>query len=182
MIQGALKTLHLPDIIMRLSLTFAKIGTACYLVSDNIIWASKVGLVKMDTKKWSESAARFWLFSLCMVLIRDFYEVYKVLAMAMLRRKNLAKKSRHSSGNGDTHDKSSKGRPVESHVALVTRCVVENKPLFVDTLKNLCDFPLPMCSLQMLNLSPGTQGILGVISSICGASVVWNPMLKLVPS
>lgn len=52
----------------------------------------------------------------------------------------------------------------------------------VDTLKNTCDLFIPMAALGYVRLSPGTVGMLGVVSSVAGIAALINPMYKLCPA
>ncbi|XP_064609766.1 peroxisomal membrane protein 11B-like [Liolophura sinensis] len=176
---GALKTLHLSDVVLRLTLTLSKINQACYLLIDHLVWMGRVGLVHIDMKKWLDVSARFWLVSIMLNLVRDVYDIIKVLTEAIQSRKAMLRRSQYN--NGDTQYKD-KEKKVLTNIDLVVRCVSENKPLMLDFLKNGADFFLPMSSLGHIQTSAGTQGILGVVSSVIGVLTVWNPLLRLVPS
>lgn len=55
----------------------------------------------------------------------------------------------------------------------------KNQPLLLDTVKNVADIFLPLSSLGYINLSPGIQGLLGLISSLLSLMCVWDSTLKL---
>lgn len=176
---GALKTMHLSDVVLRLTLTLSKINQACYLLVDHLVWMGRVGLVQIDMKKWLDVSARFWLVSIMLNLVRDVYDMARLLIEALQRRKAVLRRSHYNNGDAQYKDKEKK---VLSHSDLVMKCVSENKPLILDFVKNGADFFLPMSSLGHIQTSAGTQGILGVLSSVIGILTVWNPLLRLVPS
>lgn len=66
-------------------------------------------------------------------------------------------------------------------LSVVVQCVCDNKPVFLDLVKNVSDLVLPLNTLGKVNASTGVQGSLGIISSMIGVATVWNPTLKLVP-
>lgn len=60
--------------------------------------------------------------------------------------------------------------------------IFRNHPEVVtDTIKNSCDFFIPLTALGHVKLSPGTIGLLGAISSLAGLLVVMDPKKKLLP-
>lgn len=179
-IQGALKTIQHPDIVVRLTVTMSKLSQAVYLIFDHITYANTVGLVSVDKKKYSDISARFWLFSLMLNLIRNFYEVRRLILREIKIQESQVQKSDYMNGDMSYKDKT---KPVNyGKLVLVKKCVLNNKPEMLDLVKNLCDLVLPMSTLGHLNTSAGTQGFLGLVSSIIGIATLWDPLLKLVPS
>lgn len=174
-IQGALKSLHLKDTVLRLTLTLSKINQACYLLFDHFLWFHNVGAVKLDKQFWSEVSSRFYLATLLLNLIRDFYDIYCVLKRDLLLFNR--KKSSSEYKNGDSNYKS-----VRRHQTTIVEVLDQNKPLVIDTVKNLFDLAIPMSTLKMISLSPQKQGLFGVISSLLAAVTVWDPKLKIIPS
>lgn len=174
-IQGALKSLHLKDDILRLTLTLSKVNQACYLLFDHFLWFNNVGAVKLDKQFWSEVSSRFYLATLVLNLMRDFYDIYCVV-MRELNMRNARKLSSEYK-NGDT-----KYKNVSRHQWTLLEILDQNKPLVIDTVKNLFDLAIPMSTLKMVHLSPQNQGIYGIISSFLAAVTIWNPNLKLVPA
>ena len=51
----------------------------------------------------------------------------------------------------------------------------------LDTTKNLFDIFLPLSFLKYVNLSPGTQGAVGLISSLLNIISIWDSKYKLTP-
>ncbi|PAA76541.1 hypothetical protein BOX15_Mlig016695g1 [Macrostomum lignano] len=58
---------------------------------------------------------------------------------------------------------------------------LRDRPLLLDTAKNICDLFLPVVSLNYVRLSPGAQGFFGLISSALALAVIAKPSLKLIP-
>ncbi len=173
LLQGAVRSMQLDDVILKLTLTLSKVNQAAYLAVDHLIWAGKIGLADTNTKKWAKVSARFWLVTLTFNLIRNVYDIYLISLKYLALQRRRAKQSI----NGST----SYG-PKEREHSVVKRCLTENKPVVVDVVKNLADLTLPLSSLGYLNTSAGFQGIMGVISSFLAVMVVWDPLLKLTPS
>ena len=84
---------------------------------------------------------------------------------------------------GDASDNQSmRSQSAQKYKNETKQRLVDNIPVWMDTIRNSSDVWLPMASLNYISISPGTQGVLGVISSIVGMLTVWNSSLKLVPS
>ncbi|KAK3098741.1 hypothetical protein FSP39_022599, partial [Pinctada imbricata] len=178
-IQAALKTMHIPDTLIRWTVTLSKLSQAIFLIFDHIIYFHNLGVINSDKKKWSNISAQFWLFSLLLNLIRNFYDIINIVQHEIKVRETMKKKSQYA--NGDSYH-NEKTRAPPGNLALVMKGMAENKPVVLDLLKNLSDLVLPLNTLEKVNASPGMQGLLGLISSGIGIVTVWNPLLKLVPS
>lgn len=181
---GAQRTIHHTNIILRLTLTLSKIAQALYLYADHIIWLSRSGLTKsIDAKKWNQTANKYWFVSIVVNLCRDFYELSRLIDQSI------------NSGNGktnqtlyrwlfDTNVKIStlSKRDLMKASFNVYSYVFENRAVFIDTTKNLCDVFIPLTALGYTQLKPRTVGLLGVISSIAALIVLLHPAAKLQPS
>ncbi|XP_053405339.1 peroxisomal membrane protein 11B-like [Mercenaria mercenaria] len=174
-LQGALKSIHLKDIVLRLTITLSKINQAFYLLFDHFLWFNTVGAVKLDRQYWGEVSARFYFATLILNFIRDLYGIWCVIKEELAVRK--ARMSSSSYKNGDANYQSLNRRP-----ATMLEISQQNIPLILDTIKNLFDLPIPLCTLKYMQLSPTKQGIFGLVSSLVAVATVWNPNLKLVPS
>ncbi|XP_033749363.1 peroxisomal membrane protein 11B-like [Pecten maximus] len=172
---AALKSVHIKDTVLRLTITMSKLNQACFLLFDHIIYAHNVGLIKTDKKKWSNISARFWVFSLILNLSRNAYDLLNIIQEEMKQRQE-----KHGQQvNGDT---SHSRRTSYSHnTNIVGKIIMQNKPVVLDLVKNLADLVLPLSTLGKVNASAGTQGFLGLISSAAGIATVWDTSLKLVP-
>lgn len=174
-LQGALKSIHQKDIVLRLTITLSKINQAFYLLFDHLLWFNSVRAIKVDRQYWSEVSARFYLATLILNTLRDFYGIWLVTKQELDTRKARASSSSYK--NGDTNFKS-----VSRRQSTVLEIMQQNIPLILDTTKNLFDLPIPLCTLKYLKISPSKQGVYGIISSFVALATVWNPNLKLVPS
>ena len=168
-LQGAYKSMFVDDYAHKFTLVLSKLNQAAYLLIDHIVWLGKSGLVKNDVKKWSQRAARFWLYFISFQLLRNLYDFLNAYQNEVLR----AKRQKQSY---------SEGKERQRTTSIATNVVVNHKPLVVDSIKNICDICLPLSSLGYINTSAGFQGLAGVISSTMGILVTWNPRLKLTPS
>ncbi|KAL5005352.1 hypothetical protein ScPMuIL_018808 [Solemya velum] len=176
---SALKSIHLSDVILRLTITLSKVNQALFLLFDHIIWAHSIGLIKADKKKWSVLAARFWLVSLILNIARDCYEMSLVMNREC-RETSQSSKSSYRNGDANYRGKS-KSLHVVTNMTFLKKYLEENKPVVMDLVKNVSDLILPMTTLGYTNASPGLQGFLGTVSSLVGVVTIWNPLLRLVP-
>lgn len=174
LLQGALRSMQLDNLVLKLTLTLSKVNQAAYLAVDHLIWAGKIGLAETNTKKWARVSARFWLVTITFNLVRNLYDLY-VITLKYLALQRRRAKQRLSGG-------SSYGPREREGERVWKTCLAENKPVVIDVIKNVCDVTLPLSGLGYLNTSAGFQGIMGIISSIMGVVVVWDPTLKLVPA
>lgn len=104
-----------------------------------------------------------------MNLVRDFYEIVQIIKAE--KRQILPK--------GDNLNLSE----VAKSCSRAILCIRHNRQdLMVDTIKNCCDIFIPLSALGHVKLSPGTIGLLGVVSSIAGLVALIDPACKLTPS
>jgi peroxin-11B len=144
-------------------------------MTDHIVWLARSGLFKnVDIPKWTHRSNRYWLFSLIMSIVRDVYEINRVI-------------SSFTSYKGLTSCLTSSLVSIRS-TKDITRCaasltdfVVTYKHITLDTIKNVCDLFIPLNGLGYVKLSPKVIGILGMISSLMGLIVILNPSCKLLP-
>lgn len=151
---SALKMIKYPDPIVRLTLTTAKITNALYLLADHFIWVGRVGILKVDLEKWSKIANKYWLITIIISFTRDIYEMIKILK----HEKNVV--NRHQ----------------------ILFCLRNHKEVVMDIIKNGCDLFIPLTALGFTKFTPGTIGLLGIISSLVGLYTIINPLYKLSPS
>lgn len=160
---GALSTMHYNDITVRFTTTLSKIANALFLLCDHILWAARAGVADVNTDKWGRIAYKYWLYSIIMNLIRDFYEINRILEIS--RRKAGSRLA---------------VRAINTPVLYLI--AAQHKDVLVDTVKNVCDVFIPMAALGYMKLSPGMVGLLGVVSSLAGIIPIIDPMYKLSPS
>lgn len=156
-----------PDLTVRFTLSLSKISSSLFLLCDHMIWLSRTGMTDIKTEKWVQLSCKYWLYSITMNLIRDFYEIVKIL-------KNENRFICPPAGCKTMNDFfMCFGRAVE--------CLQTRRDVMVDTIKNGCDFFIPLTSLGYTKLSPSVIGALGVISSIAGLLAIVNKDCKLTP-
>lgn len=184
LLYAAQRTIHHTNVTLRLTLTLSKIAQALYLYADHIIWLSRSGLAKsVDAKKWNHTANKYWFVSIVVNLCRDFYELSRLIDRTL------------NSGNGrnkqtiyrwlfdtNTHISALSKQDLTKASHQIYGYVYENRAIFIDTTKNLCDVFIPLTALGYTQLKPRTIGLLGVISSIAAIIVLLQPAAKLQPS
>ncbi|TDG47023.1 hypothetical protein AWZ03_006460 [Drosophila navojoa] len=172
---ASLRAIHYPDLTIRVTLTMSKISQALFLLADHLLWLARTGLTAVDPKKWSKIANKYWLFSIIMNLCRDFYEIVRVLDLH---------KASCSSGISRCKIPSRINTPADfKRLALNSYgLMLGHKDIFVDTVKNVCDFFIPLTALGYTSLTPRTIGILGAISSMAGLWALLEPAAKLTPA
>ncbi|XP_062569558.1 peroxisomal membrane protein 11A-like [Saccostrea cucullata] len=175
-IQAALKSLHISDDVIRWTVTLSKISQSIFLFFDHIIYFHNLGVIKTDKAKWSKVSAEFWFFSLVLNLTRNFYDIANIAKLEMSKKEKKENEIQYSNGDMSSRKSQSPGA-----LSVVQRCVCDNKPVFLDLVKNASDLILPLNTLGKVDASAGVQGFLGIISSAIGVATVWNPNLKLVP-
>ncbi|XP_018056678.1 PREDICTED: peroxisomal membrane protein 11B [Atta colombica] len=152
-VYSALKMMKYPDPIVRITLTMAKMANALYLLADHFIWIGRVGILRVDLEKWNKVANKYWLLTIVMSLIRDIYEIIKILE----HKKNVFKQY------------------------YILSCLKNHKEITMDTVKNGCDLFIPLTALGVTKCTPGTIGLLGMISSLIGLYTIIDPLYKSSP-
>lgn len=178
---AAQRTIHHTNVTLRLTLTLSKIAQALFLYADHIVWLSRTGLVKsIDAKKWNDTANKYWFVSIVMNLCRDVYELSKLIdrTLSGKSRQTLYNWLFHTNANISTLSK----RDLSRASLQVYSYLYENRDIFIDTTKNMCDVFIPLTALGYTKLKPRTVGILGVISSVAAIYVLLQPAAKLQPS
>ncbi|KAJ8879746.1 hypothetical protein PR048_020354 [Dryococelus australis] len=105
-----------------------------------------------------------------MNLLRDIYEILRVL-----------EHGNHGFPTAGWYRTcpSRKMLPLSLRAATFAR---DHKDVLVDTVKNGCDLFIPMTALGYARLSPGTVGVLGVVSSLAAIAGLVDPEARLEPS
>ena len=161
-LKKASRTIHLADPVLRLGITLAQINRSFYLLFDHVIWAGRVGLVKVDADYWKTLSSKFWFVALILGLARDAYE----LLLAYQLEKRRQKETNHS-----------REEP-SSHITILT--VLQHNPsVILDAIKNGADFFIPCYHIGLIKLPSGIIGLLGAISSLIGLYTIWNENFKL---
>lgn len=143
-----------PDPTVRITLIVAKMANALYLLADHFIWVGRVGILRVDLEKWNKVANKYWLLTIVMSLTRDIYEIVKILE----HKKNIFN---------------------QHHILSRLK---DHREVIMDTIKNGCDLFIPLTALGVTKCTPGTIGLLGIISSLIGLYTIIDPLSKLSPS
>ncbi|KAH8407640.1 hypothetical protein KR222_008934 [Zaprionus bogoriensis] len=172
---ASLRTIHYPDLTIRVTLTMSKISQAIFLLADHLLWLARTGLTTIDAKKWSQVANKYWLFSIVMNLCRDFYEIMRVTDLHKASCRSGITRCRIATSINSPADV--KRLALQSYAL-----VLGHKDIFVDTVKNVCDVFIPLTALGYTNLTPKTIGMLGAISSVAGLWALLESTAKLTPA
>ena len=155
---GAYRSLAVTDLVIKLALVLAKINQAVYLIVDHRVWLIKLGILKGDAKAYASLAAKFWLVTIIFNLIRNTRDLLVII-------------NRHKTKSGKARKNTT-----------AFNDFISNKPMVVDTVKNVSDVFLPLAGLHYINISVGLQGLLGMLSSIMAMLQSWDPKYKLLPA
>ena len=195
MIDAALNSIHIDDYFLRIILTSCNLNQACYLLLDNMMWLNSVGVIdlKKKLKSMSDWSNKFWLFSTILYLARDFHDLLGIL---QIEEENETNSKKYDPVNRYTWNESSgaytKNASAKSGLSTrllrrifkKIRILIFNKkyhPLLLDTIKNIFDIFLPLSSLNYVKMSPGMQGLCGLVSSLMSILIIWDPKYKLKP-
>lgn len=174
---ASLKTIHNPDLTLRVTLTLSKLSQAMFLYADHIIWLGRSGVfsksIRLDT--WTTMSNRYWLLSIVLNLWRDAYEWCRIIERSQLGVSDLNRSVANACAIRNRQDllKATLSAYATLH---------SHQAVFVDTMKNACDFFIPLTALGYTKLTPRAIGVLGVISSVAGLVALVKPAAKLVPS
>ena len=179
-LNSARASVLLEDKTLNITLTLSKVSNSLFILSDNILWAGRIGAINIDRISWFRTSFKLWLYSILMNLVRDLYEINKLLQPSTLTRVKQSVQSRLQTTPGQSRSEPEPDPIVESKRVL--KVLVKNKPLTIDLIKNLTDVWIPLNGLNHVTLSPRTIGLLGTISSTCALIQVMYPSLRLNPS
>lgn len=175
MLYGTLKSIHYSDAWMAFTLTITRICQGIFLLTDHIVWLARSGLFKsIDIPKWTLRSNRFWLFSLIMAVVRDVYEINRVVSSFTSYKDLTTCLTSSLVSIRSTKD-------ITRCAASLTDFIVTYKHITIDSVKNCCDLFIPLSALGYVKISPRVIGILGMISSLMGLIVILNPSCKLLP-
>lgn len=167
------QTINLPDPVLRITLTFSRIASSLFILTDNIIWMQNIGLINVDKAKWVKISSKLWLYSILMNLVRDLYEIKRI----------AAQQDRHeSSCYGFQRLNSGPRSNLPPEIVAIRQWLMSHKSVSVDTLKNACDVWIPLSTLGHVNLSPTSVGLLGCVSSTAAILQIIDYSSRLSPS
>lgn len=172
---GSLKVIHYNDFTIRLTLTMSKVCQSLFLFVDHFMWMARAGILgDVNIRKLSLQANKYWLLSVIMNLCRDFYEIMRLWDLHQ-----AASRSGISSRPLPARVRS--GRDLATLALHSYSLMLDHRNVLVDTVKNICDFFIPLTALGYTNLTPRAVGLLGAISSMAGILALVAPSAKLVP-
>ncbi len=188
MIHSAFKTIHSDDIFSRYITTAANLNQAIYLLLDNALWLNSIEVIQLKKKnKLVEYSNKFWLFSTLFNLLRNCNDLFFIIQNNQSMQYQEPLHEYLLNENVGTYSKktrfllSSKIKKCFTKILKVIALLCLNKQyesLILDTLKNIFDIFLPLSNLKYVNLSPGIEGICGLISSIIGLILLWDSKPK----
>ena len=153
MLLGGIRGSQIQDPLIRICVVVARISRCVYFLYDVLNWCCRVTLMKGNAKDYATRAAPFWFVAVLFCLLRDAYEIMNYVMRAKAKNKE----------------------------ANLQDCISSRPDIVVDTLKNASDFLIPLKLWGKVDLSQGTVGLLGLISSICGILTIAKPKYKLSP-
>ncbi|XP_019495578.1 PREDICTED: peroxisomal membrane protein 11A isoform X1 [Hipposideros armiger] len=171
-VQATEQSLHATDLVPRVCLTLANLNRVLYFICDTVLWVRSVGLASgINKEKWRTWAARYYCYSLLLSLVRDLYEIS--LQMEQVAHDRAKRKKSPS------QELLEETEWLQSFLLLLFRSLRKHPPLFLDTVKNLCDILNPLHQLGIYKSNPGVIGLGGLVSSIVGIITVACPHMKL---
>ncbi|KAF6273328.1 peroxisomal biogenesis factor 11 alpha [Rhinolophus ferrumequinum] len=176
-VQATEQSMHATDLVPRLCLTLANLNRVLYFICDTVLWVRSVGLTSsINKEKWRVWAARHYYYSLLLSLVRDLYEI--ALQMEQVAH-NRAKREKTPSQDPGCSVADEETEWLQSFLLLLFRSLRKHPPLFLDTVKNLCDILNPLHQLGIYKSNPGVIGLGGLLSSVAGIITVAYPHMKL---
>ncbi|XP_072303413.1 peroxisomal membrane protein 11B [Eucyclogobius newberryi] len=171
-LEAAKRSIHLKDSVLRLCLTLSHLNRAMYFACDNLLWASKTGLLPtLDQPKWSQRSFRYYLFALIMNLVRDLYE------LRLLSESEARCRATKAAAEEELHTVPC----ARSQLQLLLSVLHNNPSLLLDLVKNSCDLFIPLDRLGLYATGPGFVGACGLTSSLLSILTIVHPWLKLKP-
>ncbi|KAI9577885.1 peroxisomal membrane protein 11B [Glossina fuscipes] len=169
---ASLRTVHHPDLTIRITLTLGKLSQALFLFADHFMFLARTGLFKnLNANRWSTFANKYWLLSITMNLCRDMYEIHRLFDLHKASIKSGLSRSIPSRVESS---KDISRLALHSYSLLLT-----HKDVLVDIVKNICDFFIPLTALGYTRITPRTIGLLGTFSSLAGLIALVEPTAKL---
>lgn len=155
-LNASLYSIHLQDSFIRTTLSLSRIANGLYLLCDNLVWLSKVGVIKLNEDRFSVLADSYWLYSTLLMLAKNLYQMQIIYQNQPLRSFDCM---RHSGKMGAPETTVDTAKQVIDFACY-------NKSLTLDVLKNLCDTVISLNASKKAQFSSFTVGLVGVISSL----------------
>ena len=165
-LRSAISALSLMDPLRRLLIFTAKLSSALYLFSDNLVWAESVKVIRINADKFKTFEYRLWSIQLVLSCLRDTYEWGL-----------LAKHECERAENERVHEVT----PIEVkplYSRLFSLCS-QNQDLTMDSVTNLLDLLIPLNKLGYTHIPEHLIGLIGLITSILRLVPIASPIYKL---
>jgi hypothetical protein len=130
-----------------------------FMLFDNLLLLNRFKIIHLTYPEHIQKYLyQVWLLWVSLALTRDYYEIQAAFAV------------------GQHHHYQQK-----QDKSLLRRANVfwANKPLVIDTVKNLCDLYIPLSNLNVVRANTGLQGLAGTISSVLGLLQLWDKVYQL---
>lgn len=159
---SAIRSLQLYDPVYRTTTTTSKLSLSFQMFADHVLWLNHMGFLNVEKQIWVERANKFWLYATTVNLLRDTYELVCIVQK---------RRSREEDNLDSGFHKFTFGTPI--------KWARSNPKLSCDFIKNFCDFWIPYCALNKLNLHPTVISMLGIISSSMAIMQVYDNSYRL---
>ncbi|UJR38146.1 hypothetical protein I4U23_030824 [Adineta vaga] len=158
-IKSVLESFHIRN--KRIGTLFGLIAVCqgLFMLLDNILLLHRFKIIHLTNPQHLQHYLyQIWLLWISFALTRDYYEIQASFAI------------------GQHHQYQQK-----QDKSLIRRAnlFLANKPLVIDTVKNLCDLYIPLSNLNIVHANTGLQGLAGTISSILGFLQLWDKSYQL---
>ncbi|CAF3667157.1 unnamed protein product [Rotaria sordida] len=156
-VKSVLESFHIRN--KRIGTLFGLIAVCqgLYMLFDNILLLHRFKIIYLKNSQYLQQYLnQVWLLWLSLSLTRDYYEMQASFAV------------------GQHHQQ-------QQDKSLIRRANIlwANKPLVIDTIKNLCDLYIPLSNLNIVRVNTGLQGLAGTIASILGLLQLWDKTYQL---
>ena len=155
-LDGALKSIHLQDSFLRTTLSLSRIADGLYLLCDNLVWLSRVGLIKLnDEDRFSVLADSYWFYATILLLAKNLYQMQLIYQNQPQRSYDCA---------------CAKDEGVREKTYNTAKQIIDfacyNRSLTLEVLKSLCDTVISANASKKARFSSFTVGFVGVVSSL----------------
>ena len=123
-----------------------KITSGIYLLCDHMVWLARMKLFRIQEKYWNQLAAKFWILSLMMSMLRTIYMLI-VAFQKSSRRTDLAD---------------------------CMRIVAKHSDVLLDCVKNFADLLIPLNTLDVVSVPSGVVGFVGIVTSLIRMYFLWK--------
>ncbi|KDQ19927.1 hypothetical protein BOTBODRAFT_152505 [Botryobasidium botryosum FD-172 SS1] len=165
-LQAALRAAQ-PDLVQaraleQTSLIARQLATAAYLSYDGISWANSVRFLSMApdrANRFNKLSQRFWLAGIFFGIINGTFKLRRIASEGRKLRAHYGEKD----ADGEAERRLN-----------LKALYVEAGSVKYQLVQDLLDIWLPASNLGLVNLSDGTAGVIGFITSIMALRLQWN--------